>query len=175
MRAQSVGRLPWREDHRAPEGAGARPFGQVSRVMPNCPKPLSQTQSRCPASACGSAIRAGSTRAQSSGTSVGLGVEVSDCFCYGLTDRAPILSWAPSTPQAIDIARMQGFLLTDRYAKPGHSGFELSNELPLSGYGQHVLQFSDAGAERCTSEAQRHSRADCFRQLSEKSGLRCEP
>lgn len=43
----------------------------------------------------GLTIRAGSTRAQPSGTSIGLGAALSSCFCYSLTDRAPILSWAP--------------------------------------------------------------------------------
>lgn len=59
------------------------PFGrsEPSGVMPDCPKPLFQAQSRWPSSACDLAIRAGSTGAQSSGTSVGLGAEVSGCFC----------------------------------------------------------------------------------------------
>lgn len=100
LEGSGVGQLPWRGFREHPEplkGAGAKAFGRnVPRViMPNRPKLTFQAQSLCPGSACGLAIRAGSTQAQSSGTSVGLGAEVSDCFCCGLTDRAPILSWAP--------------------------------------------------------------------------------
>lgn len=73
-----------REDRQDPEGCRTqRPFArsEPSVVRPDCPKPHLQVQSRFPCRACGLAIRAGSTRAQSSGTSVRLGAEVSVCSC----------------------------------------------------------------------------------------------
>lgn len=70
----------WRESRdaqRGPEGCGrGGRSDEVSRA-PSC-----QTVR----STCGLEIRAGSTRAQSSGTSVGLGAGVSGCFCCSLTD-----------------------------------------------------------------------------------------
>jgi hypothetical protein len=50
---QGVGRLPWRRFERIAEplkGAGAKAGrSEPSVVMPNCPKPLFQAQSHCPA------------------------------------------------------------------------------------------------------------------------------
>lgn len=72
-----------------------RPFG---RIEPSHAR-LSQTALpgavSLPSLCVPLATRAGSTRAHSSGTSAGLVAGVSTCFCCSLTDRAPILSWAP--------------------------------------------------------------------------------
>jgi len=104
---QGVDRLPWRgfrKDRRDPEGGeGEGRSAEVSRAMPDCRKPLFQAQS-LPLPCVPIDDQSRSTRAQSSGTSVGLGAEVSDCFCYSLTDRAPILSWAPQSRHPLQIA-----------------------------------------------------------------------